>query len=213
MREDIAALRKEYTQAELDEKSIHTNPFLQFEQWFQEALKSQINEPNAMSVATVDQHGQPFQRTVLLKTFNEEGFVFYTNYTSRKAHQLEVNPKISLLFPWYDLERQVAITGSVVKVSSKESLTYFLTRPRGSQLGAWVSNQSEVITSRSILEMKLAEMKNKFKEGKIPLPDHWGGYRVVPDSIEFWQGRPNRLHDRILFTKTTENWKISRLAP
>lgn len=213
MREDIAALRKEYTQAELDENSIHTNPFLQFEQWFQEALKSQLNEPNAMSVATVDEDGQPFQRTVLLKTFNEDGFVFYTNYTSRKAQQLESNPKISLLFPWYDLERQVAITGSVVKVSAKESLTYFLTRPRGSQLGAWVSNQSEVITSRSILEMKLAEMKNKFKEGKIPLPDHWGGYRVVPDSIEFWQGRPNRLHDRILFTKTTDNWKISRLAP
>ena len=213
MREDIAALRKEYTQAELDENSIHTNPFLQFEQWFQEALKSQLNEPNAMSVATVNKDGQPFQRTVLLKTFNEDGFVFYTNYTSRKAQQLESNPKISLLFPWYDLERQVAITGSVVKVSAKESLTYFLTRPRGSQLGAWVSNQSEVITSRSILEMKLAEMKNKFKEGKIPLPDHWGGYRVIPDSIEFWQGRPNRLHDRILFTKTTENWKISRLAP
>lgn len=213
MREDIAALRKEYTQAELDENSIHTNPFLQFEQWFQEALKSQLNEPNAMSVATVNKDGQPFQRTVLLKTFNEDGFVFYTNYTSRKAQQLESNPKISLLFPWYDLERQVAITGSVVKVSAKESLTYFLTRPRGSQLGAWVSNQSEVITSRSILEMKLAEMKNKFKEGKIPLPDHWGGYRVVADSIEFWQGRPNRLHDRILFTKTKDNWKISRLAP
>src|SRR5690606_17002144 len=162
--------------------------------WFREAVDSEITEPNAMVLATADEKGQPFQRTVLLKTFNRNGFVFYTNYRSRKAGQINHNPKVNLLFPWYMLERQVAITGTVTKVSTKESLEYFLSRPRGSQLGAWVSNQSEVITSRSILEVKLAEMKQKFKEGKVPLPDHWGGFRVIPDSIEFWQGRRNRLH-------------------
>jgi pyridoxamine 5'-phosphate oxidase len=213
MREDIASIRKEYTQAALDEKSILKNPFEQFEKWFQEAIESHLVEPTAMIVATADQNNQPFQRTVLLKTFNEDGFVFYTNYESRKSKQIMANPKVSLLFPWYSLERQVAITGSVEKVSTKESLKYFLSRPKGSQLGAWVSHQSEVITSRSILETKLAEMMRKFKDGKIPLPDHWGGYRVVPDSIEFWQGRPNRLHDRMLFEKKENVWKISRLSP
>lgn len=174
----------------------------------------EIIEPTAMTLATVDTNGQPFQRTVLLKTFSEEGFVFYTNYESRKAAHLDQNPKISLLFPWYSLERQVAITGHVEKVSTKESLKYFLSRPKGSQLGAWVSNQSEVITSRSILETKLSQMKEKFKEGKIPLPDHWGGYRVIPQTIEFWQGRKSRLHDRIFFQKENENsWAISRLSP
>lgn len=213
MREDIASIRKEYTQAELDEKSVLKNPFDQFEKWFQEALNSQITEPTAMILATVDSNGQPFQRTVLLKTFNTDSFVFYTNYESRKANHLKTNPKVSLLFPWYSLERQVAITGVVEKVSTKQSLKYFLSRPEGSQLGAWVSNQSEVITSRGILETKLAQMKQKFKEGKIPLPDHWGGYRVIPDSIEFWQGRKSRLHDRIYFQKNNENWNISRLSP
>ncbi|MEQ9468266.1 MAG: pyridoxamine 5'-phosphate oxidase [Ekhidna sp.] len=214
MREDIASIRKEYTQAELDESSVNRNPFGQFEKWFQEALKSEIIEPTAMILGTTNREGQPFQRTVLLKSFDTGGFVFFTNYESRKSKQMESNPKVSLLFPWYMLERQVAITGSVKKVSTSESLKYFLSRPRGSQLGAWVSHQSEVITSRSILETKLAEMKRKFKEGKVPLPDHWGGYRVVPDSIEFWQGRPNRLHDRIFYQKEAENsWNISRLSP
>lgn len=214
MREDIASIRKEYTQAELDESSVNKNPFEQFEKWFQEALRSEIIEPTAMILGTSNSDGQPFQRTVLLKSFDEKGFVFYTNYESRKARQIESNPKVSLLFPWYMLERQVAITGAVTKVSTSESLKYFLSRPRGSQLGAWVSHQSEVITSRSILETKLAEMKRKFKEGKVPLPDHWGGYRVIPDSIEFWQGRPSRLHDRIFYQKETKNsWNISRLSP
>lgn len=214
MREDIASIRKEYTQAELDESSVQKNPFDQFEKWFQEALDSKIIEPTAMVLSTVNLEGQPFQRTVLLKTFDKKGFVFYTNYESRKANHLKNNPKASLLFPWYSLERQVAITGEVEKVSLKESLKYFLSRPEGSQLGAWVSNQSEVITSRNILETKLAQMKQKFKDGKIPLPDHWGGYRVIPDSIEFWQGRKNRLHDRIYFQKEKNaSWKISRLAP
>lgn len=214
MREDIASIRKDYAQAELDEQSVLKNPFEQFEKWFQEALKSEIVEPTAMILSTVNSDAQPFQRTVLLKTFSEDGFVFYTNYESRKANQLSTNPKVSLLFPWYSLERQVAITGVVKKISVKESLKYFLSRPHGSQLGAWVSNQSEVITSRSILETKLEQMKQKFKDGKIPLPDHWGGYRVIPDSIEFWQGRKSRLHDRIFFEKESETtWNISRLSP
>ncbi|MEP1033356.1 pyridoxamine 5'-phosphate oxidase [Ekhidna sp.] len=213
MREDIASIRKEYTQAELDEKSVLKNPFEQFEKWFQEALDSHIVEPTAMILSTVNPDGQPFQRTVLLKTFNKDGFVFYTNYESRKAGHLKNNPRVSLLFPWYSLERQVAITGKAEKISTKESLKYFLSRPQGSQLGAWVSNQSEIITSRNILETKLSQMKQKFKDGKIPLPDHWGGYRVIPDSIEFWQGRKSRLHDRIFFQKQTEDWDISRLSP
>lgn len=213
MREDIASIRKEYTKDALNEDSVSSDPFAQFEKWFNDAIESNILEPNAMTLATVSMEGQPFQRTVLLKTFNTDGFVFYTNYTSRKAKQIENNPNVSLLFPWYSLERQVMITGKVSKVSTKESLNYFLSRPRGSQLGAWVSNQSEVISSRNLLEMKLEEMKRKFKEGKIPLPDHWGGYRVVPSSIEFWQGRSSRLHDRIMYERDDNSWKISRLAP
>ena len=214
MREDIASIRKEYTQAELDEKTVSPNPFDQFEKWFQEAINSEIIEPTAMILSTVSESGQPFQRTVLLKTFDEKGFVFYTNYESRKARHMSQNPKVSILFPWYSLERQVAVTGAIEKVSTKDSLKYFLSRPQGSQLGAWVSNQSEVITSRSILETKLAQMKQKFKDGKIPLPDHWGGYRIIPDSIEFWQGRKSRLHDRIFFQREADNaWNISRLSP
>lgn len=213
MREDIAALRNEYTKAELDESSVNTNPFKQFESWFQEAVSGEVVEPNAMVISTCDSENRPFQRTVLLKTYNEDGFIFYTNYNSRKAQQIEQNKHVSLLFPWYSLERQVTISGTATKVSMKESLNYFLSRPKGSQIGAWVSNQSEVITSRSILETKLAEMKQKFKDGKIPLPDHWGGYRVIPDSIEFWQGRPNRLHDRIMYEQAEDDWNIKRLAP
>ncbi|MEM6735467.1 MAG: pyridoxamine 5'-phosphate oxidase [Bacteroidota bacterium] len=213
MREDIASIRKEYTRASLDESSVSKDPMKQFEKWFQETLEVKIIEPTAMSLATVNENGQPFQRTVLLKTYSSDGFVFYTNYSSRKAKHISNNAKVSVLFPWYTLERQVMITGEVNKVSTKDSLEYFLSRPRGSQLGAWVSSQSEVISSRKVLETKLAEMEHKFKEGKIPLPGHWGGYRIVPDTIEFWQGRPNRLHDRILYEKEESSWKISRLAP
>lgn len=213
MNTDIATLRKEYTQASLDIESVDANPFVQFEKWFGEARKGEITEPNAMVLSTVSKDHQPFQRTVLMKALDGDGLVFYTNYGSRKAQQIGVNSKVSVLFPWYEMERQVAILGHAEKISTKESLKYFTSRPHGSQLGAWVSQQSSVISSRSILEMKLAEMKRKFKAGKIPLPDFWGGFKIKPHSFEFWQGRPNRLHDRLLYEQENENWKIVRLAP
>lgn len=214
MSDNIADLRKEYTSASLDIDSALKDPFKQFEKWFQEAQQGQLPEPNAMVLSTVDSEGQPFQRTVLMKALEENGIVFYTNYKSRKAKQIEVNNKVNALFPWFPMERQVAIQGTAVKVSTRESMSYFLSRPHGSQLGAWVSQQSQVISSRSILEMKLTEMKQKFKEGKVPLPDFWGGYRIEPTSFEFWQGRQNRLHDRLLYEKQADgNWKISRLSP
>ncbi len=210
---DIASLRKEYAQAELDIDRVEKSPVDQFRKWFDEALKAELIEPNAMVLATADLSGKINQRTVLLKAYDEGGFVFFTNYASRKARQIEENQNVSLLFPWYGLERQVAITGKAEKISAGESARYFLSRPFGSQLGAWVSHQSQVISSRRILEMKLEEMKRKFKEGKVPLPDFWGGYKVVPETIEFWQGRPSRLHDRIYFTKEGLGWKIERLSP
>ncbi|MCO6360423.1 pyridoxamine 5'-phosphate oxidase [Roseivirga pacifica] len=214
MENNLADLRREYSLASLDIDSVDKDPMAQFRKWFEEAQKSELLEPNAMVVSTVDAEGQPFQRTVLMKAMDEKGIVFYTNYASRKAKQLGENPKISLLFPWYGLERQVAVVGTAEKVSTKESLQYFSSRPYGSQLGAWVSQQSKVISSRSVLEVKLAEMKRKFKEGKVPLPDFWGGYRIIPESIEFWQGRQSRLHDRLIYEKDEAgNWNISRMAP
>lgn len=213
MTNTIADLRKEYTKASLDIDSTDANPFKQFERWFEEAQKGELLEPNAMVLSTTDKKGQPFQRTVLMKALDTDGIVFYTNYKSRKAQQIEENNKVSILFPWYAMERQVCIHGVATKVSAATSLKYFTSRPHGSQLGAWVSQQSSVISSRSILEMKLAEMKQKFKEGKVPLPDFWGGYKINPTSFEFWQGRQSRLHDRLLYEKESENWKISRLAP
>lgn len=210
---ELASLRKEYTKASLDLDTTADSPFDQFRKWFEEAQKSEVTEPNAMVLSTCSSVSGPTQRTVLLKAFDQQGFVFYTNYKSRKAQQIAENPKVSILFPWYQLERQVTVTGSAEKVSTAESLKYFLSRPLGSQLGAWVSHQSQVITSRSILEMKLHEIKEKFKDGKVPLPDFWGGYRIVPESIEFWQGRPSRLHDRIMYTWEDENWSKKRLSP
>ena len=210
---EVASLRKEYVHATLDEDSVLKSPIDQFTKWFGEAIKAEINEPNAMVLATSDKKGFITQRTVLLKAFDGKGFVFYTNYRSRKAQQIDEHPRVSVLFPWYTLERQVAVTGIIEKVSMAESIKYFASRPFNSQLGAWVSQQSKVITSRSILEVKLNEMKSKFKEGKVPLPNFWGGFRIIPDTIEFWQGRQSRLHDRILYSKKDEDWVISRLSP
>ena len=211
---DLGALRQDYTQADLDESSVDPDPFKQFEQWFEQAVKSELLEPNAMSLSTVSSSGQPSLRTVLLKFFDAQGFVFFTNYTSRKAQELEGNAQVALLFPWYGLERQVLVEGRAEKVSTAESLKYFVSRPHGSQLGAWVSQQSRVITSRSVLELKLAELKRKFTAGEVPLPDFWGGYRVVPETLEFWQGRPNRLHDRIRYRRESSGaWLRERLAP
>lgn len=213
-RMDIGELRKNYTKAELSEESIDNDPFKQFEIWFKQACDAEINEPNAMSLATSSKDLNVTVRTVLLKLFDKNGFVFFTNYESEKAKQINENPNVAVVFPWLILERQIIITGTASKVSTAESLKYFSTRPRGSQLGAWISQQSSVITSRSLLEMKLDEIKRKFMDGEIPLPSFWGGYRIVPKTIEFWQGRPNRLHDRIRYSLQNDgNWKIERLAP
>ncbi|WP_298609902.1 pyridoxamine 5'-phosphate oxidase [uncultured Thiothrix sp.] len=212
---DIGALRREYTQAGLSKANLAANPFSQFETWFQQANQANIAEVNAMQIATSTAQGKPTLRTVLLKAFDEQGFVFYTNYHSQKAQQITENPQVAALFFWKELERQVEITGRVEKVSTLESLKYFTSRPRGSQLGAWVSAQSSIISSRKLLEAKLEEMKQKFSNGEIPLPDFWGGFRIIPEAVEFWQGRPNRLHDRFEYRRNTEqnSWQIERLSP
>ena len=210
---DLSALREEYTKHGLQELDLHDSPTRQFEQWFEQALQAKASTPNAMVLATVAEDGQPSQRTVLLKYFDEQGFVFFTNYGSRKAKEMAGNPSVSLLFFWNELERQAIISGRVEKVSASESARYFLSRPHGSQLGAWVSEQSSPISSRSMLLAKFEEMKQKFREGEVPLPSFWGGYRVKPHRFEFWQGRPNRLHDRFQYTKTAGSWQVERLAP
>jgi pyridoxamine 5'-phosphate oxidase len=210
---DLADFRKEYSDRGLKREEMNADPVAQFSTWFSHATELALYEPNAMTLATVDETGMPYQRTVLLKYYDTDGFVFFTNYGSRKAQQMEHNPRVSLLFPWITLERQVIIQGTVEKISSAESLKYFVSRPRESQIGAWVSNQSEVITSRKFLMQKLAEIKEKFSHGEIPLPSFWGGYRVAPRTIEFWQGGPARLHDRFLYRKDNAAWNIERLSP
>lgn len=210
---DLQDMRTEYKKATLDEKSVPLDPFVLFEQWFQEAVTSQIKDPNAMLLATSSEDQIPNIRAVLLKIFDEKGFVFFTNYNSTKAKEIKVNPNVALEFLWLDLERQVRIIGVCEKISTKESFAYFMKRSRGSQIGAWVSDQSSVISSRKMLQMQIEKMKEKFKKGDIPLPDFWGGYRVIPSRIEFWQGRESRLHDRILYTKNDQGWHIERLAP
>jgi len=211
---DIGDLRREFMSLGLDRDDLQVKPVDQFAIWFQQAVDAGIMDPNAMSLATASASGIPSIRTVLLKYFDDEGFVFYTNYGSRKAHQIAENNRVALLFPWLTLNRQVKIEGSAEKVSTATSLKYFSSRPRGSQLGAWCSQQSTVITSRQFLEMKLNEMKEKYHAGSIPLPSFWGGYRVRPERIEFWQGRENRLHDCFQYTvQVDSSWKIDRLAP
>jgi pyridoxamine 5'-phosphate oxidase len=209
-----AKLRQQLMEQGLEYGELDLDPFKQFEVWYSEASESKIHEPGAMSLATVDDNGQPWQRIILLKLFDEHGFVFFTNYESNKASQIAANPFVSLLFPWHALGRQLKITGEVEKVSTAESLKYFTTRPRGSQLGAWASEQSRMINSRSILETMVESMKRKYANKEVPLPPFWGGYRVKPTSFEFWQERKNRLHDRFMYQQKMQGkWTCKRLAP
>lgn len=212
---DLSQFRREYLKGGLSRSSLNADPMLQFTTWFDQARKTEIADPTAMVLATVGSGGQPSQRTVLLKYYDEQGFVFFTNFESRKAKEIQDNSKVSLLFVWLDLERQVMINGTARKISAAESAKYFMTRPKESQMAAWVSSQSNPLTSRQILLQKFQEMKRKIGEGKVPLPSFWGGYRVEPAEIEFWQGRKNRLHDRFLYSRTGESngWTIERLAP
>jgi pyridoxamine 5'-phosphate oxidase len=211
---NLEDMRREYMRGGLQREDLKDNPFEQFNVWFEQACQAGVHEPNAMSLATAFADGKPSVRTVLLKQFDERGFVFFTNLESKKARQLAENMNACLLFPWLTLERQVIISGSVEKVPATDVLKYFVKRPVESQIGAWASPQSRVIESRKFLEMKVEEMKRKFADGKIPLPSFWGGFRVIPREIEFWQGRASRLHDRFLYTQAEENkWKIERLAP
>lgn len=212
---DLNNLRQEYSAPPLDIENVEPCPFRQFEIWFQEARAANLLEPNAMVLSTVDSDGQPAQRTVLLKYFDESGLTFFTNYNSRKARHISGNQYVSLLFPWYALQRQVEFNGIAEKVSTAESLKYFALRPHGSQLGAWVSQQSSVVSTRSLLHNKLAELRQKFVAGSVPMPPSWGGFRVKPVRIEFWQGTRDRLHDRIEYQRISADqpWLRQRLSP
>lgn len=212
-KEQLQHLRGEYSKHALDEKDVEKNPITQFEKWMFEALESQIPEPNAMTLATVDAKGKPHTRVVLLKEVDTKGFVFYTNYASDKGKELAANPYASLCFMWLELERQVRIDGKVEKIPNEESEAYFKQRPYKSQLGALASNQSEVVESREFLEKKFAALEAKYPEGKVPKPETWGGYRVIPEAIEFWQGRRSRLHDRVKYELDGGKWNIKRLSP
>ena len=215
MEQKVADLRQNYTLAGLLESEIDANPIKQFDSWFQAALDADLLEPNAMTLATASPDGKPTARIVLLKGYDERGFVFYTNYESTKGKQLIANPWAALVFLWDKLERQIRIEGKVVKLSAEESDAYFHSRPLSSQIGAWTSNQSRVIGDRQVLESRQQELEQQYAEARqIPRPPHWGGFRVIPEAIEFWQGRPNRLHDRLIYRLQDDNtWEIDRLAP
>ncbi|WP_104011936.1 pyridoxamine 5'-phosphate oxidase [Burkholderia anthinoferrum] len=211
----LADLRINYSRASLDEADAAPDPFAQFDRWFKEALAAKLPEPNTMTLATVGADGRPSARIVLIKGVDERGFVFFTNYESRKGHDLAVHPHAALLFYWIELERQVRIEGRIEKTSAEESDRYFASRPLGSRIGAWASDQSTVIDSRATLEAREKAVGERYGDNP-PRPPHWGGYRLVPDAIEFWQGRPSRLHDRLLYTRdaaAAPGWTISRLSP
>lgn len=209
----VSRLRREYTRDGLRESDIHQDPVEQFRRWFEEARAADLHEPNAVTVATATADGKPSARTVLLKGFDERGFVFYTNYEGGKARDLRENPRAALLFYWGELERQVRIEGRVRRIPTEESDAYFASRPRGSQLGAWASEQSRPVVDRDALEERLREVERRFGEGEVPRPPFWGGYRVEPESFEFWQGRENRLHDRLVYRRENGGWSIGRLQP
>jgi len=210
---DVSALRREYLRDGLNRADLDPNPMLQFNRWFAIARQTSISDPTAMQLATVDTSGQPSLRTVLLKYFDDGGFVFFTNYGSDKAKDIADNPKVCLSFPWLELERQVHVRGRAAKISAIESAKYFLSRPKDSQLAAWVSSQSHPLSSRKLLMRQFQEMKEKIGQGEVPVPSFWGGFRVRPEAMEFWQGRENRLHDRFLYRRDGESWTIERLAP
>jgi pyridoxamine 5'-phosphate oxidase len=209
----IGERRREYQRAQLDESTVSQDPFREFAQWMEEAVKAKVVEPEAMSLATASTEGAPSARMVLLRGFDERGFVFFTDYRSQKGVELERNPRAALVFHWPELERQIRITGTVSPTSREESEAYFRTRPRGSRIGAWASHQSQVITSRRQLDERVAEMETRYSGDEIPLPPYWGGYRLTPTSIEFWQGRASRLHDRLRYAHDGERWRIERLSP
>lgn len=210
---DLASLRVDYSRERLDENSVASNPFVQFAAWMTEALEAELPEPSAMTLATVDPDGRPSARIVLLKGFDDDGFTFFTNYESRKGRELSANPNCAIHFFWSGLERQVHIEGQAERLSREDSEAYFRTRPEESRIGAWASKQSTTLSSREELEARFQELLAEFKGKDIPLPPTWGGFRVVPVRFEFWQGRPSRLHDRIRYTLTADNWAIERLSP
>ncbi len=211
---DLTGLRNEYAAHGLRRADLHSDPLQQFGAWFAAALAADIRDVNAMTLATATPDGKPSARIVLLKGFDDRGFAFFTNYDSEKGRQLEANPCAALVFYWVQLERQVRISGPVERTSREDSAAYFHSRPVGSRLGAWASKQSEVVDARQILDTRLTEMTERFENGDVPLPPHWGWYRVKPDKFEFWQGRPNRLHDRFLYSRQAGGgWQIDRLAP
>ena len=211
----MSTLRVEYLQGELRREELESDAIEQFAKWFQQASDAQVIQPNAMALSTVSATGQPSLRTVLLKRYDAGGFVFFTNLESRKAREIAENSRVALLFAWLSLERQVVVTGTAERISTAEALKYFLTRPRGSQIAAWISRQSQAISSRALLEMEWDRMSRKFASGQVPLPSFWGGYRIKPQQIEFWQGRRNRLHDRFMYTRRPDgSWTITlELSP
>ena len=213
MKDKVENLRVDYDKDTLDIKDLNADPVVQFEYWFDEAMGAAVPEPHAFMIATVDGEGKPSARIVLLRNADQNGFVFFTNYNSRKGHNVEINPNVSATFFWQELQRQVRVEGTIEKISAAESDDYFASRPRESQIGAWASNQSEELASREALEQRIADLTQQYEGQTVPRPPHWGGYRIKPNRVEFWQGRPSRLHDRFLYNLQNGSWTIKRLNP